>query len=542
MRRMIPRRIWNMPLASKCRWLFGLAAALIIGVASWVAYQRQEQLTRQLNVSAGRAVASIEVANHVRDMHSLRDAVAVSESTTQPGSLMVDDRRVAEPRLVGRAAIDTMPATEFDREAFDRFRRRPDRTDFTREMSTEAGVMFLYAEPLRNSLSCVDCHSRKSSPTAQTSGFVGPTTAPAGDLDLLGIVRVELPNQIPYVQVILNRLFLVGGALLAGLLAMVILSWIISRLILRPVRVLQETAEKVSEGDMNVRSHISSGDEFQRLSETFNQMLANLRGSAEDLQAANRSLDMQVVKLAETNVGLNDANRLKNEFLANVSHELRTPLNSILGFADLLKSNLKGDDPKTTRYLGNIIASGTSLLELINDLLDIARIEAGKLNIKTGELSLGDLFERLTGLMRPLAERKQLVVESQVATDVPIVLTDPARLQQVLFNLLSNAIKFSPEQSRIEVSATRRDSMTVRISVKDQGPGIPAEDQARIFEKFRQLDTGITRQHGGTGLGLSISRELSHLLGGELTVDSTPGHGATFHCDIPIRLMTDEAD
>ena len=306
------------------------------------------------------------------------------------------------------------------------------------------------------------------------------------------------------------------------------------------MRVLQETAEKVSEGDLNIRSDISTGDEFQQLSETFNTMLANLKQSDDQLRAVNKSLDVKLGQLAEHNVALYEANRLKSEFLANVSHELRTPLNSILGFADLLKDSAR--DPKSTRYIQNILFSGRNLLDLINDLLDLAKIEAGKMEIRSEPLSLNDLFEGLISVLKPLSEQKQLTIQPLMAAEVPIIHTDPVKLQQVLYNFLSNAIKFTPAGGRIELRAERADDVSVRISVTDRGPGIAPEKQEVIFEKFRQADASHTRTHGGTGLGLAISKELTALLGGTIGVDSQPGRGASFWVVLPLRITAGTQD
>src|SRR5213075_639175 len=219
---------------------------------------------------------------------------------------------------------------------------------------------------------CVNCHAAEA-----TADPGGPTTAPV-KAKLMGIVVVDIPSQVETSQLLLNRVFLLTAGLLAGTLAVVAFYLITTRLILQPVRVLQETAEKVSEGYLNIRSDISTGDEFQQLSETFNTMLANLKRSSDQLRSINKSLDVKLGQLAESNLALYESNRLKSEFLANVSHELRTPLNSILGFADLLKDALEkaaNGDPKPARYATNILQSSRNLLELINDLLDLAKIE-----------------------------------------------------------------------------------------------------------------------------------------------------------------------
>jgi signal transduction histidine kinase len=200
-------------------------------------------------------------------------------------------------------------------------------------------------------------------------------------------------------------------------------------------------------------------------------------------------------------------------------------------------------DAKTLRYINNILQSGRSLLDLINELLDLAKIEAGRMEVRSEPLVVSDMFEGLTNILRPLLEQKDLTFAPAVAPDVPILQTDPGKLQQVLYNFLSNAIKFSPAGGRIAIVATREGSAEqVRVAVIDQGPGIPPEKQSVIFEKFRQLDGGVTRAHGGSGLGLAISRELAHLLGGTIGVKSNPGEGATFWISLPVRIQAGEMD
>jgi len=398
-------------------------------------------------------------------------------------------------------------------------------------------------------------------PAAVAASLPGGLTQPvpleidpeAKNAGWVGLVSVDFGSRIDTTQLLLNRTFIMMAGLLAGVLAFFTFYFITTRLILQPVRVLQETAEKVAQGDLNIRSDIFTGDEFQQLSETFNVMLANLKQHADALQAVNKSLDLRLGQLAETNVGLYESNRLKSEFLANVSHELRTPLNSILGFADLLKDALPASTPKDAkalRYISNIRQSGRNLLELINDLLDLAKIEAGRMEIRSEPLSLTDLFEGLATILKPLAEQKRVVVEPTVSADVPILHSDPGKLQQILYNLLSNAIKFSPEGGRIELTADRiapnddkpEEQGHILIRVVDQGPGIDPAKHAVIFEKFRQLDGSVTRTHSGTGLGLAISKELTTLLGGRIGVESSPGDGAAFWIELPLHLAATQID
>ena len=218
-------------------------------------------------------------------------------------------------------------------------------------------------------------------------------------------------------------------------------------------------------------------------------------------------------------------------------------MNSILGFADPLKDTGNfAAESKATRYLQNILRSGRNLLDLINDLLDLAKIEAGRMDIRSEPLSLGDLFEALGSVLKPLLEAKNLSLIPRVAPDMPIVKTDPSKLQQVLYNFLSNAIKFSNAGAKIELSATRRTDGRIRIAVTDTGPGIAPDKHQLIFEKFRQVDASVTREHGGTGLGLAISKELSTLLSGDIGVDSALGKGATFYIIIPAEIEAGPQD
>lgn len=537
LQRMFDRlRRLQISLAAKCQLLFGAAVILIIAAALFFPYRRMEQLMDQLNSTSAGTLADAAVREHT---------IHPTNPTTRPASIVIDGQAYIPPHLVSLATDQDHPdsVSRFDHRAFREFVNNPNTPFYARTYDQKDGTTgYRYARPLRAEASCMECHtadgvvrSPASRPTTTAIAAIRP--------QLIGLVAVDIDSQIENNQLLLNRLLLFAAGGTAGLLATFVFYIITTRLILQPVRVLQKTAERVAEGNLNIRSDISTGDEFQQLSETFNTMLANLQESGEQLRAINQNLDLKLNEMAESNLALYESNRMKNEFLANVSHELRTPLNSILGFAELLRDvPATGSDPKSTRYIQNILTSGKNLLELINDLLDLAKIEAGRMEVRSEPLTLPDLFEGLTSILKPLTEQKSLTLDASVATDVPIVHTDPAKLQQVLYNFLSNAIKFSPEGGRVELSAERASETTVRISVTDQGPGIPPEKQAVIFEKFRQLDASVTRQHSGTGLGLSISKELAALLGGTIGVTSSPGKGSTFFLTLPVKIQPSTQD
>jgi two-component system, NarL family, sensor histidine kinase BarA len=350
-----------------------------------------------------------------------------------------------------------------------------------------------------------------------------------------------------------NTIYVLSAGFFVLGLAVLVFYLITHQIILSPVRALRETAERVREGDLSIRSDITTGDEFEELSQTFNGMLAEIVRSQDQLRAINSALDVKLNELAEANTALFEAMRLKGEFLANVSHELRTPLNSIIGFAELLRDQAQseldaGDDStrlqKRVRYLDNIATASRGLLDLINSLLEMARIEAGKMEVNPVPINLRETCQGVLGLIAPLAERKGLELKLEAAEGLPSIETDPRKFQQIIFNFLSNAVKFTPAGRitlRVETLPGRgpegqEAEDRVRVSVIDTGPGIAPEDQARLFTKFTQLDGTKTREHPGTGLGLAISKELAQLLQGEIQLVSEIGRGSMFSLILPRRL------
>ncbi len=351
---------------------------------------------------------------------------------------------------------------------------------------------------------------------------------------LLGVVAVEYAAPTARLNLWVNLgLTLMAGAL-AGILAVLVFYLITHKLILSPVRELTQVAESVSEGEHAVRSQIATGDEFEELARAFNAMLAHLQSSENELRTINRSLDTRLGELAERNVALFEANKIKSQFLANVSHELRTPLTSIIGFAELLREAASSEGGRMLRYSENIMSSGRMLLGIINDLLDLAKIEAGKLDLHVGPINIVDMCKNLIDFMRPLADKKSLQLGAEIDDDVPLITSDAGRIQQILYNLLSNAVKFTPDGGLVSLRLRRFDNHRIEVAVKDTGIGIPEAELIGVFEKFRQLDDTMTREHSGTGLGLAISKELVTMLGGTIDVTSELGKGSTFSVLLPI--------
>jgi two-component system sensor histidine kinase BarA len=357
---------------------------------------------------------------------------------------------------------------------------------------------------------------------------------------LKGLIEVKVP--IDPESGLINIGVLVASLCCGAVLALLVFYLVTQKLLLSPVRKLRRLAEAVTTGEMEARSTIATGDEFEDLGNAFNDMLVHLLSTQEELRKSNKSLDTRLGELAETNVALFESNKLKSEFIANVSHELRTPLVSIIGFAELLVDF--GDNPPTdnTRYLRytrNILTSGRMLLDIINDLLDLAKIEAGKLELHIVEVDPAESCRNLIDFVTPLADKKALNLTLDMPDELPRMSTDSGRLKQILYNLLSNAIKFTPDGGAVTLAVHPDGDEYLTFSVTDTGPGISEAEQQIIFEKFRQIDSSVTRDHAGTGLGLAITRELCALLGGSVTVRSVPGTGSTFTVRLPQKAPVD---
>jgi signal transduction histidine kinase len=381
------------------------------------------------------------------------------------------------------------------------------------------GKNFYYAA-VRASESCLGCH-RQLKPSLKEN-------------DLLAVIKISVPTASTADQIDKNRALLLSTAFVTALLIMAGSYVIVRYVIVKPVKHLKEVSEAISAGELNVRSEIQTGDEFEDLSHAFNRMLRNLVAMQERLRKVNNDLDRKVDELAQANLALYESNRLKSEFLATISHELRTPLHSILGFSEVLGSS-SGLSDKQRLWVENIHGSGEQLMALIADILDLAKIEAGKMQVSLDAFDVADVCEGLLAMFRPMAEKKNIDLRGVCAPGMPKLRQDMGKVQQILNNLLSNAIKFTPEGGRVQLEAGVEGGHVV-LTVRDTGVGIAPEEQELVFEKFRQAGHLMTRAHGGTGLGLSIVRELSKLLGGEVTLQSELGRGSTFTVRLPAQL------
>jgi two-component system sensor histidine kinase/response regulator len=268
--------------------------------------------------------------------------------------------------------------------------------------------------------------------------------------------------------------------------------------------------------------------------ETAVQKNLQLAESQKELKKLNEQLDQKVVELEAQNRLVQQANRLKSEFLANMSHELRTPLNAIIGFTELMHDGKVGPVSSNHKeYLGDVLTSARHLLQLINDVLDLSKVEAGKMEFKPETVHLSKIFAEVKQILQTMAAHKQLKVESEIEPAVDQVIIDPAKLKQVLYNYLSNAIKFTTEKGRITLRALADGSDFFRLEVEDTGIGIAPDQISKLFTEFQQLDGGASKRHQGTGLGLALTKKIVDAQGGRVGVQSNVGQGSVFYAVLP---------
>jgi signal transduction histidine kinase len=300
-----------------------------------------------------------------------------------------------------------------------------------------------------------------------------------------------------------------AGALVLALSLGFVLSWSL----IGPIQSIDGRLAAIAAGDFEVKVEVENRDELGALAGNVNRMNDQLRNVYAELEEASRH---------------------KSEFLANMSHELRTPLNAIIGFSEVLRDEMVGPvNEKQAEYLDDIISSGHHLLSLINDVLDLSKVEAGQVELEVHPFSLREALERGVVMVRERATEDGVRVALDTDPEVDVVDGDERRIKQVIFNLLSNAVKFTPSGGEVDVSATRING-EVRVAVADTGPGIAPEDRARIFEEFQQTETGVGHREG-TGLGLALSKRFVELHGGRIWLESEVGHGSTFTFALPAR-------
>jgi len=366
--------------------------------------------------------------------------------------------------------------------------------------SRDEGDYLVQVRPLPNEASCQQCHG--------------------ADQALRGAVLVST-SMSSVEQAMRDDVMRTAFVFVSGLFVLMVVLWFALRTtVLKPLRQVVGVIHGIAEGDLEERINVKSKDEVGDMADSFNKMADSLRDFRDNLRRVN--------------LNLLEANRLKSEFLSVMSHELRTPLNAIIGFSEVLKDMGEGKiGDREEKYLLNIETSGRHLLQLINDILDLAKIGAEDEELASEDISIPQVMEDIRKLGHPFAAQRRVWLEVLPSEQLPLILADAGKVKRILYNLVSNAIKFTPEGGRVILQAETVDGM-VEISVTDTGIGISAEDQKKIFTEFQQLESAHTRKYEGTGVGLALSRKLVEMHGGRIWVESELGKGSKFTFSLPM--------
>ncbi len=573
-----PRSIFESSLEIKCLFFFGVALAIVILISVLLYYKATKSQVEAQNPLMGKLLSEREfLLMHIKGLTSEKakadgsggsDGADLNDFIDSMASLSEEiggqtERARFETRLIrirGGASLTNAsdltgdfeandgPRDDFERKliddllAFSPTEGETERQNRAIERTDDDG-RYHYYQPLRIDRSCWNCHRE----------IMGDASIDLGAP--LGVVQVTIPEPPANKERARLWTLLLGGAIVVAFLGLIAFYVVIRVAIVKPLRSLREVSEAIGRGDVSKRADLRTGDEFEALGAAFNRMMKYLVATHEKLRSLNSQLEKKVDELARANLQLYETNRVKSDFMATMSHELRTPLNSILGFSDVL-SSIQTLDEKQKRYVNNINKSGRALLNMINNVLDLARVDAGRLQAQTSEFRIEAVVLAQCDMAKPLVDKKNLELTTRFAENLPKMRQDEARIQQILNNLLSNAIKFTPEGGRIQVEVDRilraptqprafggsnEPIPFLEMKVIDSGVGVALEDRQIIFEKFRQGKSAtegnmMTREHSGSGLGLSIVKELCKLLEGEVSLESQPGFGSVFTVSLPWEL------
>lgn len=576
-----PRSIFESSLEIKCLFFFGVALAIVILISVLLYYKATKSQVEAQNPLMGKLLSEREfLLMHIKGLTSekTKDGGAGAEGGADLNDFIDSmaslseeiggqtERARFETRLIrmrsGNVASDANnstdsvdfndgddgPRDDFERKLIDELlatapTEREEGQNRAVERTDDDG-RYHYYQPLRIDRSCWNCHRE----------IMGDASIDLGAP--LGVVQVTIPEPPANKERARLWTLLLGGAIVVAFLGLIAFYVVIRLAIVKPLRSLREVSEAIGRGDVSKRADLRTGDEFEALGAAFNRMMKFLVATQEKLRSLNSELELKVDELAQANLQLYEMNRVKSDFMATMSHELRTPLNSILGFSDVL-SSIQTLDEKQKRYVNNINKSGRSLLNMINNVLDLARVDAGVLQAQSSEFRIEAVVLAQCDMAKPLVDKKNLELTTRFAENLPKMRQDEARIQQILNNLLSNAIKFTPEGGRIQIEIDRvfraplyqrafaggsnEPIAFLEMKVIDSGVGVALEDRQIIFEKFRQGKSAtegnmMTREHSGSGLGLSIVKELCKLLEGEVTLESQPGFGSVFIVSLPWEL------
>lgn len=545
-----------MKLKTKFLCLIALLLAVSLGAnLAWTTTNQHKQMENELRVQ-GRALA--QQMDSVWEFMVLNQDRLAQVAFTENGAYQGLHCAIAG-RVIGQMFTlqsdyttryvnfnprnDADTPDDYEAAALDAFRADRSRTDYYGFAEYDGNQVFRYLAPMTIEEACLQCHGE-----------------PAGELDVTGYpkegwtmgdvggaISIVMPLDVyqqsereSIAQDVMFFAVMVAVCLIAVYIAL-------NHLVTRPLGKIQTGVEQVSEGNLNVQlTYSESSQEVSALTTKFNAMareLADTYAGLEDevadrtaqLQQANEVLEHQRRQLEAVNAQLVDENQYKSDFLSMVSHELRTPLTSIVAFADLLSKQVVPATEKEARALAGIEANSQALMLMINDILEMSRLDAGRVKLNPEVVDVGDVVGMVRATVGPLAAKENLAFASEVAPEVPLVHADFDKLVHVLQNLCGNAVKFTPDGGSVKLEAAF-DAVAdqVLFRVIDTGIGIAPADHERIFEKFAQVDSSSTRRYNGTGLGLAIVREYVEMHGGSVGVESSLGQGAVFTVRIPV--------
>ncbi|HWI60815.1 MAG TPA: ATP-binding protein [Symbiobacteriaceae bacterium] len=507
---------------------------LVLGsTLMWDVQYQQLQADKSLLVKAELVAMETKasrafVAKSEKGIHAERK-ITPSEVGKGVDALFADmaGLHIKQTRLVVRD--DKNQPDDFEREALLAFEANPEQNSvFGRTVDTNGGQVYRYVTAVHIDEDCLRCHGEPAGSVDET----GHIREGMKIGDLAGAISVTLPMNQALQTARTETVRMALGMLLVGVVTLMLIWFMLFRQVSLPLKELAGVASSIGGGHLSLKPEalqpLYNNRETAVVADAFASMTQRIEESYSSLEQKVRD---RTVDLQQANIELERASRHKSEFLTMVSHEFRTPLTSIITFTELLLDSAAGHvNQEQTEYLTDVLESSQRLLHMINDLLDISRLDAGKVKLFREALDMREIVRDAERTVRPLAERKELTIALDFPAQLPLVDADGLRVIQVVLNLLGNAIKFTPNGGRITVAA-RVDGDFLEVSVADTGIGIAPEDRERVFEKFSQA--GRERPEG-TGLGLPLAKSLVELHGGRMWLQSEPGQGSTFRFTLPL--------
>ena len=505
--------------------------------------EQASMLTRQLNAMWDFMAINQDRINYDSDgnydfkgLHCSIVGLSVSNHFSQDTDYKI--RYVSDrPRNAAHAT------DEFETQVMERFRQDASLASYDEMAAFDGQSSLRYVTPLRIDSSCMPCHGGP----AGERDVTGRAKEGLELGDLYGVISVVVPSAT-YDESIAQNVAREGFLFFALIVACVVsVYFFVNRFVTAPLERLKNAVRVTDGGRFAVDVKDVRGDGevhelaayFQTMSAELNALYDNLESQVElragQLMVANEELLRQRGQLEAMNERLSEESRYKSDFLAMMSHELRTPLTSVIAFTEILQEQEDDATGERAHILGEIRQNAAILLSRINNILDVARLEAGKSELALQVVDMADVVNSVEAALEPLARTKGVVLSVEVARNVPLITADPDKARRVVENLAGNAVKFTPAGGRIDIEATFDETAgTVRVAVRDDGIGIEPADMAVIFDKFVQGDASASRRYNGSGLGLSLARELMELRGGTVEARSDPGAGSEFTAAFPV--------